>query len=459
MNEDKIALVSTVTDYANKEEIYHSVEEGFHLLGLDGDHYGSKLWNPLGDQLISSGDTVLIKPNLVMDKNGGGFGTECLYTQVEVVKPVLDYVIRALNGHGKIYIADAPLQDCDFGKLAAQSGYQAMVDSYKVQGHDIELIDMRGVVAETVGGLLHAEKQKNEYRIVDLGTDSEHAGNKIEKIQDYRVTNYDPRIIGRHHNESRHEYAISKYMLEADVVINLPKPKTHRKAGVTAALKNMVGINVRKEYLPHHTKGSKKEGGDEYLVSNVFHRRRSNYLDRKNELLSEKKYMKAGMLRVLMRIDKMFMGMYRDVYDEGSWYGNHTISRTICDLNKILYFADKEGKMRDIPQRIVFHVGDMIISGEGEGPLLPSPHPLGVILMGRNPVTFDHLVTRLMGFDPKKIPTLQVASNMKNYIFGEYGNALITSNNKEYDGKKLEEIESKKTFVASEGWVGHIELI
>ena len=80
-----------------------------------------------------------------------------------------------------------------------------------------------------------------------------------------RITNYDPAYLKQHHNADKHEYFINSDVLNADVVINMPKPKTHRKAGVTISMKNLVGINCRKEYLPHHTNGSKEEGGDEYL--------------------------------------------------------------------------------------------------------------------------------------------------------------------------------------------------
>lgn len=30
------------------------------------------------------------------------------------------------------------------------------------------------------------------------------------------------------------------------------RPKTHRKADVTIFLRNLVGINANKEFLPHH---------------------------------------------------------------------------------------------------------------------------------------------------------------------------------------------------------------
>ena len=53
----------------------------------------------------------------------------------------------------------------------------------------------------------------------------------------------------------RHRYLVARELIEADVVFNVPKLKTHKKAGVTGALKNLVGINGHKAYLPHHRKG------------------------------------------------------------------------------------------------------------------------------------------------------------------------------------------------------------
>ena len=55
-----------------------------------------------------------------------------------------------------------------------------------------------------------------------------------------------------------------RYSYYADVVISLPKMKTHKKTGVTLSIKNFVGITADKNYLPHHTWGSPKHGGDDY---------------------------------------------------------------------------------------------------------------------------------------------------------------------------------------------------
>ena len=53
-------------------------------------------------------------------------------------------------------------------------------------------------------------------------------------------------------------------MLAADLIVNLPKMKTHQKAGVTGALKNLVGCNGEKAFLVHYLKGRPCDGGDEF---------------------------------------------------------------------------------------------------------------------------------------------------------------------------------------------------
>ena len=74
---------------------------------------------------------------------------------------------------------------------------------------------------------------------------------------------------------------LNKIVLEADVIINIPKPKCHRLAGMTAALKNMVGVIYDKNSLPHRKIGSVEEGGDAYKKKNIF----KHYM----EVLDEKK--------------------------------------------------------------------------------------------------------------------------------------------------------------------------
>ncbi|OUO79404.1 hypothetical protein B5F53_07930 [Blautia sp. An249] len=76
------------------------------------DHYGKSNWDPLGE-IVHPGDTVLIKPNLVIHKNLSG-GVNCLTTHPSIIRAVLDYVLIALKNKGCVILRDVPVQSCDF---------------------------------------------------------------------------------------------------------------------------------------------------------------------------------------------------------------------------------------------------------------------------------------------------------------------------------------------------------
>ena len=445
-----------------KNNIYGMVRESFRLLGLDADNYGKACWNPLGE-VIHPGDTVLIKPNLVMHKNANVFdGTDCLYTQPEVVAPVIDYALIALQGEGKIIIGDAPMQECDFDYLLKYSGYQDLVKYYQNKKFPVSIVDFRGLHSTVKDGIRYSIENKNaKGLVIALDDDSEFAGITDEKVAKMRITNYDPRILQKHHNVFRHEYYISNYVLEANVIINMPKPKTHRKAGATISLKNFVGVNTRKEFLPHHTMGSIKEGGDEYLEKNLAQRFRSRLRDKRNIAQAEGNYLEAKIYRRLIGFVDKILRVQRTRYSEGSWYGNDTISRTIIDLNKVIKYADNTGKMKNEPQRKMLIVADMIVSGEKEGPVAPSAKSVGIIASGINQVCFDEAISMIMGLDYKKIPTIvRARQSQKKYPLVDKNEfPLIISNDSRYNYKKLGEISRIESlqFVPTSGWTNHIE--
>jgi hypothetical protein len=119
-----------------------------------------------------------------------------------------------------------------------------------------------------------------------------------------------------------------------------------------------------------------------------------------------------------------------DNYLEGSWYGNDTIWRTILDLNKIILFTDKSGELHSTPQRKMIIITDMIIAGEGEGPLTPSPKYVGAIIVGNNPVCIDKAICSCMGFDWQTIPTIvnaqKLFGNDCKIKLNKIGNVLLT---------------------------------
>ncbi len=413
------------------------------------------------NDLLHPGQTVLIKPNLVSDINyNKQGGTYCLYTQPEVIEPVVEFVCHALKGIGTIVIGDAPVQECNFERIR---GIREIVEKYQNRITDIKLLDLRELVSVVDNGVHKAKINKDaKGKIINLGKDSAFYDEDDNTLEKLRITNYDPRILPKHHKGEIQEYYISEYALKADVIINMPKPKAHRKAGMTGALKNFIGVNIRKEFLPHHTLGSVESGGDEYLKKNIFHAFQSKLLDKKNILESEGDFHYARMLRYPIRALSAVIKLMGPSYSEGSWYGNDTISRTILDVNRAVLYANKDGVICDAPQRKIIILADMIISGEGEGPLLPSPKPVGMILAGTNSVCFDEVASTIMGFDFKKIPAITRARDAKGRLaLGNGETAVISSNSSKYNGKSTDMLNKSDLlyFKPSSGWKGHIEKI
>lgn len=447
---------------SNENNIYKMVREAFYLAGYDAENYNKKSWNPLGG-LISKGDCVLVKPNMVMHENAvKENGTDCLYTQPSVVAAVIDYIVIALEGHGKIIVGDAPMQSCDFEKLAECSGYNLLINFYKQRLKDkdikIEFIDFRGLKSKSVRGVIHAVETQVKGKVIDLGNESEFSGETEYFYKNMRITNYDPALLKSHHNQVKNEYFVSEYMLSADVIINMPKPKTHRKAGITASMKNMVGISCRKEYLPHHTNGSIKEEGDEYLNRSILKKILNIICDKRNYYAqTQKAYKKAWLLKIGIRsISIMIKILSEDNYMEGNWYGNDTISRTIVDLNKIILYADKSGTIQKEKQRKYIIIADMIISGEQEGPLAPMPKDIGIIALGEDMVCFDEVISELMGAKRKFIHTLERARNPRGEIKITESDSFpfLISNDIRWNKKTLQELERKDLlyFVPANGW-------
>lgn len=437
--------------------VYSMVRESFYRMGLDSENYGTDKWNPL-KEIVRQGDKVVVKPNLVMDYNPSGDGTECLYTQPSVVAPVIDYLLLALEGDGEIVIGDAPLQSCNFERLIRASGYDRLLQFYsgKTGKVKISLIDFRELKTKIVGSTYHQNIcDAGRGIVVHLGKQSEFHGKTEEYYKRLRITNYNPEIMMEHHNSEAHDYYVNENILEADVIINMPKPKTHRKAGVTIALKNMVGINSRKEYLPHHTIGAKKNGGDEYLNKSVIKEMNSALCDKRNVASSRGEYVKAKLYQNLIRVTGLAAKLtQKDKYLEGSWYGNNTISKTIVDLNKVIFYADKSGMMQKKRQRRYLIVADMIISGEGEGPLMPSSKNVGIVAIGDNPVFFDKVIARIMGANVSKIPSIIRAENVRGGVLEGYDSEIVLSNDKRWEHKTFEmlSIEDSIPYKPADGW-------
>src|SRR5437867_4197701 len=100
--------------------VYACVRESFRLLQLDVANYDNPNWNPL-NSIVLPGDHVLIKPNWVKEGHHLDGSWEQIITHAAVIRAVLDYVRLALNGRGRISLADGPMLSSDFGEIVRRS--------------------------------------------------------------------------------------------------------------------------------------------------------------------------------------------------------------------------------------------------------------------------------------------------------------------------------------------------
>ena len=226
------------------------------------------------------------------------------------------------------------------------------------------------------------------------------------KESPYYGAYYDTDETNQHHHDGKHEYAISRTPIEADVFINIPKLKTHKKCGMTVNLKSLVGINANKNWLPHYCLGSPGNGGDQFPPASGMKGTLENaiVLAAKKRLLRDSNVMKL-LARKLKKVGYKIFGSTEDVVRSGNWHGNDTVWRMSVDLNRILMYGNPDGSMRGTDgAKQFFSVVDGIIGMEGNGPVAGTARPSGVILAGDNPVAVDAVCARLMGFDYRKLP-------------------------------------------------------
>jgi uncharacterized protein (DUF362 family) len=124
-------------------------------------------------------------------------------------------------------------------------------------------------------------------------------------------------------------------VVEADLVVSMPKLKTHHWVGFTASLKNLYGT------IPGIKYGWPK---------NVLHH--------------------AG------------------------------IPQTVYDINASL------------PKAIA--IVDGIVCMEGDGPIMGSPKPMGLVVVGTNPTAVDATIARIMGLKPDAVSYLRLAGGLED---------------------------------------------
>ncbi len=425
--------------------------------GLDAHRLGTAAWNPLGE-FIHAGQRIVLKPNWVLHRNEGGFGFDCLCTHSSVIDAVLEYV--AIARAGAVVIGDAPLQKCVFDELLAVSGMDTVLEKHQARGLDVRIQDFRRTML--FGDRLGAARREDirgleQYVLFDLGEQSllEPISGDYKK---FRVTMYNPDRLRRTHAPGRHQYLIAREVIDADVVVNLPKLKSHCKAGVTGALKNLVGINGNKEFLPHHRKGGKANGGDCYEGQSILKECAESLADTAARLsVAKLQALTSRGSEIAVSIAKRIGSA--DTNLEGAWYGNDTVWRMCLDLQRLLHYGRSDATLSSTRMRTVLTITDAIIGGEGEGPLRPEPIASGFLTGGISAPAVEWVNALLMDFDPSRIPLTAHSFDGFSYPIASFGPEqieLATSTAK----RDLSAVEDLRTvrFRPSQGWIGHCEL-
>jgi uncharacterized protein (DUF362 family) len=390
---------------------YAGVRAAFALLDLDRERFGTRDWNPLGE-LIRPGMTVLLKPNMIRESHlERPAEWEQIITHGAVVRAVLDYVAIALGGRGRMLIADAPQTDSDFEAIAARMGLEAIRRLYAGErGIEVEVHDLRSTRwLSRDGVILERETRSGDpagTSEVDLGSRSSFYG---LGPQVFYGADYDIEETNRNHRGERHAYLFSRSALAADVVVNLPKLKTHKKCGVTLSLKNLVGLNGNKNWLPHYALGAPETGGDQYPKAAGRAGIEMRLLNRLKARLPKSSRPVLEGARLVKRLGARIFGDTEAVVRSGNWHGNDTTWRMALDLAKILFYAAPDGALRATPRPGYLTVIDGIVAGEGNGPMAADARPCGLILAGGNPAAVDWVATRLMGFDPRRVKVVNGA--------------------------------------------------
>lgn len=388
--------------------IYAAVRETLRICGLDREHDGTPQWNPFGD-LIRPGMTVFVKPNTVSHVNLAGQDLFSVIVHASILRPILDYICLALAGKGRIIIGDSQVLFGEFQPAMEASGIARMLEWYRRQTSiPIECFDLRmvrGARSWMFGRWARpkVEQDPRGYQVVDLGKDSYFEGIDANKLR-IAIASY--KNMRKYHGPGKHQYVIPQSFLDSDVVIGIPKLKTHRRTAVTLCLKNYMGIPALKDSLPHFIIGAPSQGGDQYIHPS---RRKEMVLWLHDQIQSNPfmplKFFFAVVKKLLWETRKI-VSFPDDVY-EAMWPGNDTLWRTLLDINRIVLYAGKDGTIRNTPQRSQFHLIDGIVGGEGDGPLSTYPVESRVLLAGANAACVDATAATMMGFDVNKIPLIR----------------------------------------------------
>lgn len=266
------------------------------------------------DKIVKRDDSVLVKPNLVVDRTGESGNV----THFSLVEALVELCYEA--GASQIFVGDGS-GEVDTSEAFASSGMKIVFDKLHDKGIPVEFVDLN----------YDKNPDTDDFDAIDLGALALN---------------------------SSHVYRVAHTVLKVDVIISVPKLKSHNGAGITISLKNLIGI------APGGYYGFPKRQGDVDVLPH---------------------------------------------FTDAPWYSStryDRIWRTIIDLNRIALGLYPESPKR----RRYLAVVDGIIGGVYYKLVraLPvwKPIKVGALIAGTDPVAVDTVGARIMCYVPKRIPTI-----------------------------------------------------
>lgn len=433
-----------------------------------GDYHTDNIYELLDDEIfsiISPSDKVILKPNWVHQSHlSKPNDWEYVITHPDILTAVLIKVLNLLNEQGEIIICDSPETDTDFEKLLSRYPVDLWYAKAKEKGIQLTIIDLRDHLWKKEDGIIvQRSKLPGDTRgnaDINLQADKSEFYNDKKSPRGYYGADFNINETNKAHDGFNNIYRVSKSVIEADVFINIPKLKTHKKGGITCCLKNLVGINTYKNYLPHYSEGSVGESGDQFPKENINSKIEGPLLAfLKQHFLVYPLF--AKLFKPFKKFGRLIFGDTNVIIRSGNWYGNDTLWRMVLDLNKVLFYAEINGSMRTpdiIHAKKYIGIVDGITGGDGNGPLYPDPVHSGFLITGTNPVAIDATCARIIGFDPLKIPSIKNAFTVSQYPICDFtiNEIIIHFNSNKYTLSEFPENNVCK-FKPHYGWAGHIE--
>ena len=163
-------------------------------------------------------NTVIIKPNWIRQSHQSDPQEwESVITHPTVITSVLENVLAALHGRGKVIIADGPQTDSSWDMIMPRMTPKLWKSMGEDAGVEIEILDLREHEWTLKSGFVtHRKELPGDplgHTTVDLGKKSEFIGHVISPMG-YYGADYDRQETNSAHNGHCNKYKVSRSVIE-----------------------------------------------------------------------------------------------------------------------------------------------------------------------------------------------------------------------------------------------------